>query len=1035
MTVKQAIQSSIKALEEEKKYLDEKFSNKSINIFDGNLEREVGGSSYYSFKIEKNQDLPEDTPIEVEVSALHFGEETEIVPQRVRGSVISNKLADQAQISLALEKNIGEFIKNATLHSNSSYLLQLLIDQLKEKELNEPLLQQLLSYETVQSKEKFLSTGTFLTQLAEPRRPNQPIFNQGQIDAVKKAIDNSVTYIWGPPGTGKTTVIAAIADFLINSGQKVLLASHTNVAIDNVVEKIGEKLLAIQSPLLYTGKIIRVGEMHFVQNEEIKQKLNLHHWVDLEKNRLIQIINQEKEKLNLLDTVQKALLLYEQEKNQGEKIELDLEKNQNLLTDVKSDIKNNKKKIKKLEQEINNQDKFLTEFESSKFFKKTINWLKAKSVQEKQVVYEEKLRSLEKLLEKNKNNQQLYKKEISKKNYELELNKENQLRYSEILKRYDFQPTPTKIQELKLKIDESKETIKLNENKIQVVKTTVLNNADLIATTLTKTYTQKEIADLNFDTVIVDEVSVAMIPQLLFVGGISKSKIILVGDFCQLPSIVMNRENQLVQEWLGTDIFEKTGIKKEIGNKNCLAFASLNEQFRMEKPIANLVNTIAYEPFNHKLITKKPRNEKRAEEILGSFGKKPIIFIDIDNITSSDYASKSHFNLLSAEYSIQIAKKYMDIKNCEVGIITPYRPQLNLLRAIKLDHEQELDQTEILTIHTAQGKEKDVIILDLVNSNNIKEIGRPLRGYKDSSAMKLINVAFSRAKEQLIILGSKELIQKQDKSSINDALSYLIKNDFIYEKDITELIPNYNFDGDEYVPLENESLIFLTEKTFDINLVQDLRHSKKSFIATFYSGKKATSSFFRKYKNVLFEAKKRNLNLLAFINPHGVTNEFKNELKNCGFEVIIEPRTHAKLYFIDDKILYLGSQNLTSENLKEASLRIIGKNACNEAMKNFGVINHINAYQKEKKLGEINYGKCPVCKAKLVLKRTSKTIYLKCSRCTYFCTPDDKILEQIYEKDYLLCDQGHKMVLRKNGQGAMFFGCSKYPKHKFTRRI
>lgn len=77
----------------------------------------------------------------------------------------------------------------------------------------------------------------------------------------------------------------------------------------------------------------------------------------------------------------------------------------------------------------------------------------------------------------------------------------------------------------------------------------------------------------------------------------------------------------------------------------------------------------------------------------------------------------------------------------------------------------------------------------------------------------------------------------------------------------------------------------------------------------------------------------------------------------------------------------------------------------------------------------------PCLQSKAFLKRTSKTIYLKCSRCTYLCTPDDNILEQIYESDYLLCDQGHKMVLRKNGQGAMFFGCSKYPEHKFTRRI
>lgn len=43
----------------------------------------------------------------------------------------------------------------------------------------------------------------------------------------------------GPPGTGKTEVIAKAADMLARNGERVLVTSHTNVAVDNVIEKIG----------------------------------------------------------------------------------------------------------------------------------------------------------------------------------------------------------------------------------------------------------------------------------------------------------------------------------------------------------------------------------------------------------------------------------------------------------------------------------------------------------------------------------------------------------------------------------------------------------------------------------------------------------------------------------------------------------------------------------------------------------------------------------------------------------------------------
>ena len=69
------------------------------------------------------------------------------------------------------------------------------------------------------------------------------------------ALGRDTTFIWGPPGTGKTSTIGAIGEELWNADRSVLLVSHTNAAVDQALLRIGLAL----GEKAEDGSVLRVG--------------------------------------------------------------------------------------------------------------------------------------------------------------------------------------------------------------------------------------------------------------------------------------------------------------------------------------------------------------------------------------------------------------------------------------------------------------------------------------------------------------------------------------------------------------------------------------------------------------------------------------------------------------------------------------------------------------------------------------------------------------------------------------------------------
>ncbi|HEY5927933.1 MAG TPA: AAA domain-containing protein, partial [Kofleriaceae bacterium] len=77
--------------------------------------------------------------------------------------------------------------------------------------------------------------------------------NASQRAAVQLCADSNVAFVWGPPGTGKTVTLVHVIDELLARGERILLASTTNAAIDQCLAKLSTR------PWFAPGTFVRLG--------------------------------------------------------------------------------------------------------------------------------------------------------------------------------------------------------------------------------------------------------------------------------------------------------------------------------------------------------------------------------------------------------------------------------------------------------------------------------------------------------------------------------------------------------------------------------------------------------------------------------------------------------------------------------------------------------------------------------------------------------------------------------------------------------
>ena len=462
--------------------------------------------------------------------------------------------------------------------------------------------------------------------------------NERQAVAVAMAVSQPATFIWGPPGTGKTSTLGYIMASLLEHRQRVLFVSNTNRAVDVGMLSVLDALDALGR----TGElrqITRFGEM-VLENRQLQAiafDQQLESVFEADRDRNVQMLPAEEEYHRLIRETEKLLI-------DGEAVPRVL-----------------RLRIRQLKKELDEAGPEKTDHEGGR----------------------------------------------------------------------------------------SREMVMIN----------LLAGMKLIGTTLARVCTSDLIDTQQFDAVVIDEASMAGLPYALVMAAKAQNHLVVTGDPMQLPPIALT-DDYRHKELLEQDIFTWVSKATEPGDlfrwhdENPGFTCFFDTQYRLNSDLAAIISDVFYEGrLKTGKLQKKGRIRKNSVRIINTEHQNP--FITSQGEKGFRPLNELHMQIVVDEvHRLVVAEGVLP---AEIGVIVPFR-------SVVWDYRRQLNarnmaDVEVGTIHTFQGREKQVIIFDTVMSGQ-SQFGkmrhfsvRPFDEDKNGmSVHRLLNVAFSRSKDQLVLV-------------------------------------------------------------------------------------------------------------------------------------------------------------------------------------------------------------------------------------------------------------------------------------------
>ncbi|QIF04265.1 AAA domain-containing protein [Roseimicrobium sp. ORNL1] len=335
----------------------------------------------------------------------------------------------------------------------------------------------------------------------------------------------------------------------------------------------------------------------------------------------------------------------------------------------------------------------------------------------------------------------------------------------------DYDALVTERNRLSAQVAQFIEEIKAIEESLKTIEAELLAKVKVLATTLTRAYMRNGIQERRFDTVLLDEASMAPIPALWASATVADRAVVAVGDFKQLPPIVQSDE-PVALRWLGRDIFEASGVQGAYERKEFQHhFVALKEQHRMHPDISAIVNALIYDGLlrNGGSVSEKGADASIMQWHAGiADDVRRVTLLDSGSLDAwNTTADRSRFNLLSAMVCLELLKLWLradrpsasTADKKRVLIISPYRPHAKIIDLLVREEGLEAE-IAVNTAHSFQGNEADAVLLDLV-VDEPHFSANLMTPAASEDISRLLNVAITRARRKLVILADLNWLQSK----------------------------------------------------------------------------------------------------------------------------------------------------------------------------------------------------------------------------------------------------------------------------------
>ena len=570
--------------------------------------------------------------------------------------------------------------------------------------------------------------------------------NSSQEKAVTAAFENQISVIQGPPGTGKTqTILNIIANILVQ-GKTVMVVSNNNSATANVLEKLQKYGLDfIVAPL---GK--RENKEAFVSNQPVVPD-ELQTWS-------LSMTDSYQEKRRAGDTLKQLRKVFELQES---------------LASAKQELKAIELEWKHFKQDNRIDEEAYSPKRTAKSQRIMNLWLRYQSYAEGDAIT---YGTFSKLVERIKwawmNFTRKYllgvKSPLDKTNIQPVILELQTLYYIVRMKEltdfiddhvsqlasYDSKTLSSALTDHSMAVLKnalnnrySKEQRRMfnDVKELRLYAEELVNQYPVVLSTTFSARTA--VPDMVYDYLIMDEASQVSIETGALALTCAKNAVI-VGDTLQLPNVVTDEDklklDTIFKEYQvleGYNCAEYSFLQSVCAVMPNVKQTLLREHYRCHPKIINFCNQRFYG--GNLLIMTEDNDESNVLTVIK---------------TAAGHHTRGHYNQREIDVvKEEIMPNLQDVT--DIGIITPYNQQVN-------EFNHQIPTVETATIHKYQGREKDTIIMSVVDDE--------ISDFADDS--NLLNVAISRAKKHFCLVVSGN--EQEKAGNITDLVDYIAYNNF-----------------------------------------------------------------------------------------------------------------------------------------------------------------------------------------------------------------------------------------------------------------